>query len=562
MRVALAQVNSTIGDVRGNLERMRNFYDRACDASNAAGGADIVVFPELVLPGYPPRDLLEQGDFVDALGRALAEFAAHCTRAPALVGTVRPTERAEGRPLYNTAAFLSGGEVRSYHDKVLLPTYDVFDEDRYFERGGSVRPLPWGDGVGVAICEDLWNVPDGGVRRYSRDIVGELQSQGVETILAPSASPYHSGQGEQREYVFAQQASRLPGALLVCNSVGGHTELIFDGGSLAMTAEGIRGRACRFEEDLFWVETAELRRSAPRGGEVASVPLPVLGEISDEERVSRMADALVLGIRDYFRKCGFGGAVIGLSGGIDSAVTAALAVQALGPEGVCGVGMPSRYSSEGSVTDARELAQRLGIEFHLVPIEPIFSGALQTLAPVLGDGVDQGVTPENLQARARGQILMAISNARGSMVLATGNKSELAVGYCTLYGDMCGGLGPIGDVPKTDVYRMAALPRFAAVIPESTRTKPPSAELRPGQLDEDSLPPYEQLDAILELYVDEQRGAGEIVEAGFDQLLVQDVLRKVDSNEYKRRQAAPVLRVTSKAFGVGRRLPIACRRNW
>ncbi|MEM7164654.1 MAG: NAD+ synthase [Planctomycetota bacterium] len=538
MRVALCQINTTVADLDGNRRQIEAAHQQAM-----AGGAELTVFPELTLPGYPPLDLLDRDGFVRDCERALAELAGNLTTGCAVVGTLRRNSSGSGRFIHNSAAVIENGAVVGFHDKVLLPTYDVFDEARYFESGGEVSVFDVaGRRVGVAICEDLWSVGDFSFRkRYQRDPGAELQAAGAEFIVSPSASPFHRGKVAERDEIFRAQSARLGVPILLCNQVGGNTELIFDGNSLvAVPQHGIVARGPSFAAGTATVDVAALP--------AAAVPLPAAA--ADE-----IADALVIGVRDYFAKCGFRGAVIGLSGGIDSAVTAAVACEALGPEAVRGVAMPSRYSSQGSIDDAAALADALGIRFDTISIEPLFEAYLAALGPCF-EGTEPGVAEENLQARARGALLMALSNKFGDVVLTTGNKSELAVGYCTLYGDMCGGLAVLGDVPKTDVYAIARLPRYPQ-IPESTIDKPPSAELRPDQTDQDSLPPYDVLDPILEAFVERSLDLAEIVALGFDERTVHDVVRLVERNEYKRRQSAPTLRVTPRAFGMGRRFPIA-----
>ncbi|MCI0650668.1 MAG: NAD+ synthase [Planctomycetes bacterium] len=543
MRIALAQIDTTVGDLTGNRALIADAYRAA-----AARGAEVVLFPELALPGYPPMDLLLRGDFVEACAGSLDKLAREITGPPAIVGTVRRNAAARGRLLHNTAALLARGQVESFHDKVLLPNYDVFDEERYFEPGGAVAPAAIaGRRVGIAICEDFWSGAKALRMRYARDPVRELRAAGAEIFLCPSASPYHAARPAEREQVFQAVAREHDASIAVANLVGGNTELIFDGGSFLVTRAGVAAEAARFAPDLLIVESGGARGAAaarPRGAPAA------------ESAADEMAQALVLGIRDYYRKCGFKSAVLGLSGGIDSAVAAVLACDALGKDAVHGVAMPSRYSSEGSLRDAKALAANLAIDLRVVSIEPLFTAALESLRPVFGDAPPD-TAEENLQARIRGLLLMALSNRFGGLVIATGNKSELAVGYCTLYGDMCGGLAPLGDVSKMDVYRIAALPRYRSSIPQASVDKPPSAELRPNQTDQDTLPPYPLLDEILRLYVEEERSVAEIISRGFEEGVVEQTARMVEWSEYKRRQAPPVLRVTSKAFGIGRRMPIA-----
>ncbi len=540
MKIAFAQINTTVGDFAGNAAHLREACERG-----AALGAELVLAPELAITGYPPRDLLLKSGFIEGSLAALAELAADIGDTALVVGHVGLNADQPGRPATNAVSLLHRGKVVATRTKSLLPTYDVFDEARYFEPATGNAPVDFnGHSLGLTVCEDVWN--DEGFwcdRRYRANPVEALVEQGAELILNVSASPWHLGKHQMRADMLASLAAKVARPLLYCNAVGGNDELIFDGGSLALNAKGqpiAQGKF--FAEDLVMVDTE-------------ASPI----ELATPEDEALLHDALVLGVRDYLGKCGFRSAVIGLSGGIDSAVTAVLAVAALGKENVRGVALPSQYSSAGSLDDAQALAENLGIQYDVIPIETGFETAKQSLAPVFGDRPED-VTEENMQARLRGLLLMAMSNKFGSLVLTTGNKSELAVGYCTLYGDMCGGLAVISDVPKTMVYRLARwMNRDGEVIPASTIEKPPSAELRPDQKDEDSLPPYDVLDAILERYVVEGQSADEIIAANFDADTVHRIARLIDLNEYKRRQAAPGLKVTSKAFGVGRRIPVAQR---
>ena len=551
MKIALAQTNSTVGDLCGNAKRMLAFARRAADS-----GATVVVFPELSLTGYPPRDLLEKESFLDRTEQHLQSLAAEAAplKVALICGTVTRTLASTGLPIYNSAAVLEGGRVVFRQHKMLLPTYDVFDEARYFEPAAKQSPLALGDAVSaLTICEDIWNDKQYWERRrYSRDPVEELASAGARLLISINASPYHMGKRAQRTDIFAATARHFRVPIVYVNQAGGNDQLLFDGTSFAMDPAGrIIACAASFEEDLVLMDTETLT------GERHD-------NLSDE--CEAVYQALAMGTRDYIRKCGFERVIIGLSGGIDSALTAAIAVDAVGKENVIGVGMPGPYSSGHSVADARDLARNLGIRFELIPIknqygaflnvlEPLFDGSASPSGPV-------GVTEENLQSRLRGVTLMALSNKWGALVLTTGNKSELAVGYCTLYGDMCGGLAVISDVPKTLVYSLARIAnqRHSNAIPESTFTKPPSAELRPDQKDTDSLPPYETLDQILRLYVENNESPQRIADAlHLPVTLVRDIVNKVDRNEYKRQQAAPGLKVTTKAFGVGRRFPIAQR---
>ncbi len=552
MRIALAQLNPTVGDLKGNADRIIDVIHRA-----AGERADLVVFSELILLGYPPKDLLLKPHLVETCRAELTRVAAACTGLTALVGFAEPTGREVGRPLHNALAVCRDGRVLAIHRKTLLPTYDVFDEDRYFEPAGRREVERIRDAMGrewrlgLSICEDLWNARGrtraGAVpRAYVQDPVGEIVAAGAELVINASASPFEAGKNEHRTRLFAARADELGVPVIVVNQVGANDDLIFDGASAVFApGRGLVARARAFEEDLLTLDwPSESARVEPYPDELASIHA-----------------GLVLGTRDYVRKCGFRGAVLGLSGGIDSALTAALAVEAIGAEAVHGVALPSRFSSDHSIADARLLARNLGIDFRVLPIEAIHRAFEATLAETFA-GRAADITEENVQARVRGNLLMALSNKFGWLLLTTGNKSELAVGYCTLYGDMCGGLAVISDVPKTTVYELARrINRLAGreVIPAGSIEKPPSAELRPDQTDQDSLPPYNVLDAILRLFVEEMRSVGEIVRAGFDEALVRDVVRKVDASEYKRKQAALGLKVTSRAFGSGRRMPIAAR---
>lgn len=538
MKLALAQINTTVGDFDGNLALLRTAYERG-----VAAGAELVVAPELAITGYPPRDLLLKSGFIEGNLVALKALAQSVGDTALVVGHVAANERQPGRPAVNAVSLLHQGHIVATRAKTLLPTYDVFDEDRYFEPAKDNAPVEFkGRRLGLTICEDVWNDdafwPD---RRYRSNPVDALVEQGAEILINVSASPWNLGKEAMRREMLASLAIKAQRPVVYCNAVGGNDELVFDGGSLALNAAGEKLAAGpHFSEALVEVD---LEGATQPAAELDSMEL--------------LHDALVLGVRDYLGKCGFGSALIGLSGGIDSAVTAALAVQALGAANVRGISMPSPYSSQGSLDDSEALTANLGIQYDVIPIHAGFEMMKASLEPIFGDRPED-VTEENMQARLRGLILMAASNKFGSLVLTTGNKSELAVGYCTLYGDMCGGLAVISDVPKTKVFELARwINRNGEIIPEATITKPPSAELRPDQKDEDSLPPYEVLDAILEQYVVECRSVAEIVANGFEEATVKRVARLIDLNEYKRRQAAPGLKVTSKAFGVGRRIPVA-----
>ena len=545
MRITIAQLNPIVGDISGNLKRA---LETLAEADRA--GADLVVFTELFLIGYPPRDLLGRCWIIKRLEAAVQELAEASRAYPNLgiiVGVPRATGRDIGHGLYNSAVLIQGGQVLGAVNKSLLPTYDVFDEDRYFDRHNGVAPLPFkGERLGIHICEDAWNDPELWPRRrmYDHDPVQELAAQGATILINISASPYSRGKEQVRYRLISRHAQRHGLPFVYANQVGGNDELIFDGRSFVFNGRGeplavLPG----FEEH---VATVDLQTASP-------VPYAPQAEIAS------VHDALVLGIRDYLRKCGFSRAIIGLSGGIDSAVTACLATAALGRDNVRCLAMPSQYSSTGSVEDAQALARNLGIQLDLAPIQPIFEAYLGTLRELFA-GTAPGLAEENVQARIRGNLLMAMSNKYSSLVITTGNKSELAVGYCTLYGDMSGGLAAISDVPKTMVYELARyINREREIIPRASITKPPSAELKPDQRDQDTLPPYEVLDQIVQLYVEEDFCAADIIAQGFEEEVVRWTLRTIDRNEYKRRQAAPGLKVTSKAFGVGRRMPVAAR---
>ncbi|NCX47419.1 MAG: NAD+ synthase [Verrucomicrobia bacterium] len=540
MKIGILQLNFTVGDFRGNSEKLVSAYERA-----VREGAELCVGSELGLCGYPPRDLLNRRDFVESHERALREVAKRVGKVPLLIGGIEKTNQKTGRPLYNTAFLVEKGKTRAVARKILLPTYDVFDEDRYFEAGdkvGSVRIA--GKRVGVTICEDIWNDEDlWPERRYRIDPVRELAKKGMDLLINLSASPWNIGKEKVRYRLLAEVAKREKIPVIQVNQVGGNDELVFDGRSLGVGVKGgLLAQGAAFMEDVKVVDIGGKEEKPVWAG--------------DEEQVFQ---ALVLGTRDYLQKCGFQEVVLGLSGGIDSALVAVVAAEALGKDKVLGVAMPSRFSSAGSLADAEALAKRLGIRYKEIPIEDTFAAMLRSIAPAR-EGRRGGLTEENLQSRIRGMTLMAISNDSGRLLLTTGNKSEMAVGYCTLYGDMCGALAVIADVPKTLVYRISRwINREREIIPKNSIEKAPSAELRPDQKDQDSLPPYEELDRILESYVVNEGSIQGMVKKGISKVLAEEMVRKIDISEYKRRQAAPGLKVTTKAFGVGRRIPLAQR---
>ena len=544
MKISLAQMNPTIGDFSGNLDRMTKAILQAMDQN-----ADIVVFPELAVPGYPPRDLLNRPSFITAAQRALDEWLLELpSNHPALlIGHVVTREQKDtGRRLWNAAVFVENKKIVSIHPKTLLPSYDVFDEDRWFEPLSTPPSIikVHGVSIGVTICEDLWTVAhEPTMGRYHQDPLQAVIDAGATLVVNLSASPFSVGKHGERRQLLMQQAKKHNIPIVYVNQVGGNDELIFDGRSLVVNSQGALVTQCAaFRPDVQSVETEDLSTTA-------SI------EMLDPE--DEVIQALVLGVRDYFTKIGAKKAVIGLSGGIDSALTAVIAADALGSENVVGIAMPSEFSSDHSLNDAKALAQNLGIEYHVVPIHSPLESFRTLLKGILGD-TPWGVTDENLQARIRGIILMAYSNRHGHLVLSTGNKSEVATGYCTLYGDMCGGMAVLSDVPKTLVYRVSRrLNKHQIRIPVSTIEKPPSAELRPDQRDDQSLPSYDVLDRILDLHVVDQMDHDDIVNAGFPTTTVDQILGLVDRSEYKRRQMPVGLRVTTKAFGSGRRLPIA-----
>ena len=542
MRIALLQLNPTIGDLQGNADIITKSVRQA--------DADLVITSELSLLGYPPRDLLLHEHFISESWDVARTIASDLADAPpVLVGLAEPNQGEVGRPLFNSAALLRGGRVEHTFHKTLLPTYDVFDEDRYFEPAFEPQILDLGIArLGLSICEDIWNDRDFWKRRrYHTDPIRELVKAGVEAVINLSSSPFTVGKQLHREAMLGSMALKYRIPLVYVNQVGGNDDLVFDGRSCAFDSDGrliARGKA--FQEDLITVDMDGM------SGTIAE------DDFTPEAEIWK---ALVLGTRDYVRKCGFKEVLLGLSGGVDSALTAAIASEALGPENVLGVLMPSPYSSKGSIEDAERLARNLGIRTLRIPITDIMASFDEQLRPAFS-GHPRDVTEENIQARIRGNLLMALSNKFGSVLLTTGNKSELAVGYCTIYGDMSGGLAVISDVPKTMVYGIAKWlnsTRSREIIPASTLTKAPSAELRPNQTDMDSLPPYDVLDEILHRYIEQHQSAEEITHGGYDASIVRQVLRLVKAAEFKRKQAAPGIKVTDRAFGSGWRMPVASR---
>ena len=533
MRIGIAQLNPTVGDLQGNLGLAIDAYEQL-----VGQGTDLVVFPELMLCGYPPRDLLAKERFLRDVRSSLDEFARQTGPVPALIGFPEEAQEHSSKA-YNSAALCLNGKTGQVFRKRLLPTYDVFDETRYFEPGTLTSLLEFqGKRIAITICEDVWNLCD---RRYPSDPLEEIMELQPDLLINLSASPWHLNKEEQRKDLLRKVVEKVQCPVSYVNAVGGNDELIFDGHSMSFDRNGdLITQSLSFQE---CIEVHDLGDSP-------------ISENQEVERMESLRKALVLGIRDYAGKSGFSKGLVGLSGGIDSAVTAALAVEALGPGQVIGISLPSSISSGHSKDDARDLADNLGIEFHTLPIQPIVDSATERLNPLFGD-LPPDVTEENIQARSRGLLLMAVSNKFGALLLTTGNKSELAVGYCTLYGDMCGGLAVISDVPKTQVFALARhLNLEKTIIPVNSIEKPPSAELRPDQKDSDSLPAYEILDAILEAYVERGQSISSLLSSGFDEETVRRVVRLVDLNEYKRNQAAPGLKTTPLAFGVGRRIPI------
>jgi NAD+ synthase (glutamine-hydrolysing) len=541
VKIALSQLNYHIGNFDSNVEKIVREIYRAVKA-----GADLIVFSELAVSGYPPRDFLEFNDFVKRCNRAVETIARNCNNIAAIVGTPVFNKSPKGKPLYNAAAFCYKGRVQNLIKKTLLPNYDIFDEYRYFEPNNEFEVVEYkGSKLAVTICEDLWNVQDNPL--YTVNPMDELMKHHPDMIINIAASPFDYKQAKTRKEVLYRNAVQYNLPLVYVNHVGAQTELLFDGGSLVMDNKGsVKCELKYFEEDFRVVDMNRLQENADV-------------KQNDFQEIELIHDALVMGVKNYFEKLGFSKAILGLSGGIDSAVTAVIAARALGNENVYNVLLPSRFSSDHSVKDAVELAENMGAPYDIIEIENTFNALEQTLKPYF-KGLPFNIAEENLQARARGVILMGLSNKFGYILLNTSNKSEAAVGYGTLYGDMNGGLSVLGDVYKTQVFELARfINRKKEVIPKNIITKPPSAELRPDQKDSDSLPEYDILDEILYQYIEQRKGPKEIIDAGYDEALVNRILKMVNTNEYKRYQTPPILRVSSKAFGMGRRMPIVAR---
>lgn len=543
MKLALAQLNFHVGNFGENTAKILDAIRRAKQA-----GANLIIFPELAVSGYPPRDFLEFDDFIDKCQASVLEIAQECIGIAAIVGSPSRNPEAFGKTLFNSAFFLEDGKVKEIRHKALLPNYDIFDEYRYFEPGKEFRTIDFqGKRLALTICEDLWM--EGTYPLYTTDPMEELITERPDFIVNIAASPFHYDQAEDRYKVLTANAKKYKLPVFYVNHVGAQTELLFDGGSQVISPEGETALALKyFEEDFAILDLEQALKPPQHKGSAIVSP-----------KIERIHDALVMGIRDYFRKLGFHKAILGLSGGIDSALVLVLAAEALGAENVRGILLPSGYSSDHSIADAIELSKTLGTPYDIIPIQEAYQSFLQLLEPHF-QGLPFNVTEENLQARTRAVILMGLSNKFGYILLNTSNKSESAVGYGTLYGDMCGGISVLGDVYKTEVYALAAyINRDKEIIPGNIIMKPPSAELRPGQKDSDTLPDYEILDRLLFQYIEMRSGPDELVAMGFEKSLVDRVLKMVNTNEYKRHQTPPILRVSSKAFGTGRRMPIVGR---
>lgn len=547
MKIAICQIDPIVGDIEGNTKKLENIVSQYCD------NIDLVVFPELYITGYPPRDLLEKRSFIEQSVRAIKEICTFSKKYPEtgiLFGAPLPTGKNTGKGLYNSALLVYNGEIIFTQHKSLIPTYDVFDESRYFDPAEDVEVVKFKKEIlGISICEDAWNDPQlWGKRLYNRDPIEILAKKGATLFINISSSPFYVGKDKIRYKVISTHAKKHKIPFIYVNLVGGNDELIFDGKSLFLNGEGkVIEILPSFQENIKIVDTAQLTN---------------IKHYIPENEIEAIYKALILGIKDYMYKCNFQKAVIGISGGIDSAVTCCLAVEALGNKNVIGVCMPSEYTSRESIEYSQKLASNLGIELKIIPITSIYKSYIETLQIPLGFGKEIETAMENIQARIRGNILMAFSNKYGYLVLSTGNKSELATGYCTLYGDMTGGLAVISDVPKTTIYKLAEyINRNREVIPVGIIKRAPTAELKPGQTDQDTLPPYDILDQILHYYIEEGYSSEQIKKLNFDPAIVDWVIKTVNKNEYKRYQAPPGLKVTSKAFGIGRRIPIAAKYN-
>ena len=542
MKIALAQVNYLIGDFEGNTRKIIENIKRA-----RLQHADLVVFAELSVCGYPPRDFLEFDDFILRCNQQIQLIAQECSDIAAIIGAPSVNQAPKGKPLFNSAYFLEDGKVKAIVNKTLLPNYDIFDEYRYFEPNRTFNIIEFhGIEIALTICEDLWNISDDPL--YIISPMDELATLKPDLMINIAASPFSYSQVADRKEILVRNTKKYKIPLIYVNHVGAQTELLFDGGSMVVDSNGdIRHECSLFKEDFRVVDMHQI------------MSLPIIPTEAIPDKISLIHDALVMGIRDYFEKLNFSKAILGLSGGIDSAVTLALAVEALGKENVRPILLPSRFSSDHSISDAQDIIKNIGCSYDLISIDKTFSAFEESLEPVF-NGIPFGLAEENIQARTRAVLLMGMANKLGYILLNTSNKSEAAVGYGTLYGDMCGGISVLGDVYKTDVFKLAYyINRNEEIIPINTIIKPPSAELRPNQKDSDSLPDYELLDQILFLYIEQRKGPGEIVKAGFDGAIVNRVLRMVNSNEWKRQQTPPILRVSYKAFGSGRRVPIVAK---